>query len=29
MARLVELNPPGNVSLAGAYALGYGGLAMA
>lgn len=29
MARLVRLNPPGNVSLAGAYALGYGGLAVA
>ncbi|MGH3165103.1 MAG: hypothetical protein ACRDN0_04300 [Trebonia sp.] len=29
MARLIKLNPPGNVSLAGAYVLGYGGLAMA
>jgi hypothetical protein len=29
MARLVRTNPPGKVSLAGAYALGYGALAMA
>ena len=29
LARLIKMNPPGTVSLAGAYALGYGGLAMA
>jgi hypothetical protein len=29
LARLIKLNPPGNLSLAGAYALGYCGLAMA
>jgi hypothetical protein len=29
LARLIKMNPPGKVSLAGAYAFGYGGLAMA
>jgi hypothetical protein len=29
LARLVKTNPPGKISLAGAYALGYGALAMA
>jgi len=29
VTRLVRLNPPGRVSLAGAYALGYGALGMA